>query len=215
MEPTILIHRGIGGLLLAVVVAHDGLAAQQNLILLAYLHFNLGQNFAHRAQLEVLQGEAGDSSTALCQAITHHHEDAYRVNKLANLIGHGGSGGGEEVATVNTDGFLQQGIDRALIEFILQMEHQRGLLAQEDIIHVMLTAHLQGVEHHCLHYPTFMGNLLLHTGIDLLPKTGHAAHHRGTHLLDGGLNVLRTEVDANLSPLGEADVGPASLKHMG
>ena len=135
--------------------------------------------------------------------------------ELTDFVGHSSTGHREEVAVLNTDGLLQQGIDGLLIEFVLQVEHQRRTFTQAQIVEVMNFSHTDSILHQALLDSLFGGNLLVHPCIDLLPKAGHTAHQRGAHLLDGRSNLCRFQVETHHHSLVQAVVGPCTLEHVG
>ena len=214
MEPSVLVYGSSRRYRFLVVTLGNGLATEQYFVIFTDLHLQVGHHFAHRADDIIHRREAGNRSGRLCQSVTHYHVDAHRVDKLTHFIRHSCSSSRKERAILNTDGLLQQGIDRLFVEFILEMQHQGRILPLTHVLQVVFPAHLDGIENHGFPHPRLLGNALLHALIDFLPKTRNTAHHRRTHLLNGHLYILRMQVDANLHTTLNANIRPAPFKHM-
>ena len=137
------------------------------------------------------------------------------MGKDADFVGHGRPGRGKEVAVLQPDGLLQQGVDRAFVELVLQAQHQGRHLAHADIVQIVLAPHLQGIQHQGTAQGAFVGNALVHALVHLLPEAGHAAHHRGTHLAERLLHVGRIQIDAHQHAAPQAEVGPRLLEDVG
>jgi len=149
-----------------------------------------------------------------CQSIAHHHVQSDGVGKLAYLVGHGSARRREEVAVLQSDGFLQQGIDCFFVEFIFHPQHQGRCLAQAHIVQVVFSSHLEGVEHQGASQRAFVGDTFVHALVDFLPEARHAAHHRGTHLAEGLLHLGRAQVDAYQGAPVQAEVSPCLFEDM-
>ena len=212
MEPAVGIDGLCRGLRLLVIAGGNGLATQQDFVLLANLYLQIRHDFAYRPYHIACARVTANRSGALRQSVTHHHVDAYRVDKLADLVGDCRTGSRKERAVFDADGLLEQCIDRTLIELILQMEHHGRRLAQAQIVQVVRPSSLDGIQHHGPFQARLLFDALVYPLIYLLPKTGYAAHGCRTNLLDGGLNILRTQIDAHLRPPLQADIRPATLE---
>ena len=212
VEPSVLVD-GLGrrnGFL--IVAARDGPSAQQDFVVRPDLHLQVGHHLAHRADDEPRGGEARHGGGRLRQAVADDHVDAYGVDKLAHLVRYRRAGRGEERAALDADGLLQQGVDGLLVELVAQVEHQGRRLAQADVLQVVFAARADGVEQHRPADARLLGDAFLYALVHFLPEAGDAAHHRGAHLFDRRLDVLRMQVDADLHAALQADICPASLE---
>ena len=214
MEPAVFVDSRSGGFRFLIIAGSNSLTAKQDFIVFSNLHFKVGHDSTYRTYLIPLVEEAGYGSRRFRQSITHHHIDTHRVHEFANFIGYGSAGSREEITVLNTDCLFQQGVDSLFIEFILQMKHQGRRFACTQIINVVHLPDFKSIQHHCFPQAALLGNLLLYTGIYLLPKAGNAAHQCRTYLLDSGLNICRTKIDANLHTSVKTEISPCFFKHM-
>ena len=134
------------------------------------------------------------------------------MHELLHRRRNGRTGCREQTPVFDAYGALQQTIDCALIEIITQAKQERGFFAHTAKIKVAAAAHPQRIAKHPTLHHVAMGYLLLHTGIDLLPETGHGTHGRRPRLPDGLLDVGRMQIDTNRSPPAQAQVSPRLLE---
>ena len=107
-----------GGDGLLVVTIGDGLAPQQDFLIVGYLHLQAGDDAPHRAYRKACEGIEGHRGRRFRQPVSHHHVQPHGVGKDADFVGHGRPGRGKEVAVLQPDGLLQQGVDRAFVELV-------------------------------------------------------------------------------------------------
>ena len=162
--------------------------------------------------MEPLDGEERDGGRRFRQAVAHHHVQPHGVCEAADFVAHGSAGRREEVAVLQPDGLLQQGVDGLLVKLILHAQHQRGRLALVHVVHVVQFARLQRVHHQGPAQGTFAGDALVHALVDLLPESRDTAHHRGPHLAKRLLHVGRPQVDTDQDAAAQAEVSPRLLE---
>ena len=180
MEPSFAVDGECRHLGLAVVTLGDGVALEQNLIVLAELHLHAIQHptdGAHRYLL--VPAVAGYGSRTLRQSVTGNHAYAHRVDKLLDGGRDGSSGRGEEVVVLESQLLQEQGDDGLLIEAILHLQCQGRREALHQIVHVVFLTHLDGILHQLALQCTAAVYLLLHAVIDLLPEAGYGALGEG------------------------------------
>ena len=86
---------------------------------------------------------------------------------------YGGTGRWEDVGIGETE-FLAHNAEQCLVDgLIFEMEHQRRALATAQILDVVLAAHSKGVVEYLALQSSGIVYLLHHTGIHLLPESGH------------------------------------------
>ena len=216
MEPSLSIY-GIGcDFGPAVVSLRDGFALEENLVVLTYLHFHTVQHTTHTTQRDdAIPAVARHGGGALRESVTHYHADAAGVHKLFHLYRHGSTGGGEEVLAFKTQILEQQGDDGLLVELVFHLQTDRRHQSAHAVLHVVLLAHTQSVEHEgALHGRTAV-YLLHHTGIYLLPETGNGRHAGGMHLKHGLKHILRLQIHTQRTTVGYAQIAPGTLEDVG
>ena len=215
VEPTVTVDGSSRCLRFLVVAGSDSLTTKKYLVVLANLHLHIRHHRTYGTNLIAFVEEAGNGSRRFRQTIAHHHVYTYRMHKLADFIGHSSTCRRKEITVLNTYRLLQQSINGLFVELVFQMKHHRRSLSLAQIINVMRPAHLDGIQHHRFTQTGFLGNLLLHTGIDFLPKTGYTAHQCRAYLFNSSLDILWTEIDADLHPPVYTKVGPCLFEYMG
>ena len=156
----------------------------------------------------------GNRSGTFRQSISGNHVDSHGMYKLLHLFRYGCPGSGEEITVFNPDGFLQKAVDGPFIEFISHVQHGRRSLSIHQVRDIMLPAYPQRIQHQSLFQPGGLIDFFLHTGIYLFPETRHTAHGRRTDFLDGFLDILRFQVDAQHTSPVQAIESPSPFKNM-
>ena len=213
-EPTVFGKRRLRGCFLLIIPLGDGRSLQQDFIILTKLHLHVRHQFAYRTHHVVEVVFARHCGDGFGQAITRHHIDAYRKNKILNGRWNSSSCRREESSSIQTQCLLQQAIDGLFIKLVFHVQPHRRSLSLTNIFHIMFTTHLDGIQHQRLLHTRCTVDDFLHSGIHLFPETGHATHSRRTHFLDSHLDVLRTEIDIQLSTHTQTPAAPGTFKHM-
>ena len=216
VEPAVLIDGLRCDLGLAIVTLGDGVALEQDLVVLAEADLDALEDTAHGADADGrVMPVAADGGGGLGEAVAGSHIDAAGVYELLHLARYGSTCRGEEVRILEAEGLLEQGDDGLLVEGIAQLQLQRRHEAPHHIIDIVFLTYRQRIQHQLTLHGAAAGNLLLHTGIHLLPEARHGSHAGGVHLAQRHLYVLRLEVDGELCAPTQAPIAPGTLEDMG
>ena len=216
MEPAIGINGLARGGFLFVIARRDGLAAQEDFVVLANLDFQLIYESAHRTQSDgLVDMVARHGGGAFRQAIAHNHIDARCMHKAFHFGRNGGTCCRKEVGALQSERLAQEADDGAVVEFVLhgQSEGRRDTLRL--VRHPVAATHGQCLANEAPLHEGAIVHLLKHSLIHLLPETRHTRHTRGVNFLQGLQHVSGPQIDGQLCALGQTEVAPCPFEYMG
>ena len=207
-------REGAAGLFgLTVILAHDGLAADKDLVVLRIdTDVDVGHEGADGAEGVAHGGVAADGGGGFGEAIAVDDGDVDGEEELGDLVREGRAGYGEDVAALDADGAFEGAVDRLLVEGELEGQRAGRRLARAAIVEDILAAGAEGVTQEALHRPGGAGEAFVGASVDLFPEARHVAHERGPHLEQRLADHFRVAVDGNAYAAAEAEVGPSLLE---
>ena len=116
------------------------------------------------------------------------------MDKLLNLWGDEGSGGGEEMGVLNAKLAAYKREDYLVHELVLHAQGERRPLPTAQILYVMTPAYGDGLVEELLLHGAGMLYLVHDADIDFLPESRHGAHARRVGLTHGLLHLVRVGV---------------------
>ena len=215
VEPALLVYRHSCYLGFAIVAFRDGIAFEENLVVLAELHLHTIKRTTDGTERNsLIPAVARHGGSALGESIARNHQNACRANKLLDDRRNGSSGSGEEVVSLQSQGLQEQSDDCLLVEEIAHLQGKRWHEASHLVIDIVGLADAKRVFEHPALYGRGRVHLLLYAAIHFLPEPRHSTHTRRMHFAKALQDVGRTTVDSQRAARLDAEIRPASFEDM-